>query len=109
MRPLAAAFVVVAAVSAGGQDQQTFTGVITDSECALGGHASMRMGPTDADCVKACVVAHGASYVLLDGKDVYALSDQQRPEAFAARKVRVTGTLNARTRVIQVASIAAAD
>jgi hypothetical protein len=109
MKPLFVGLVVLAAVSAGGQDRQTFTGVITDTECALNGHASMRMGPTDAECVTACVAAHGASYVLVDGKEVYALSDQKTPEAFAARRVRVTGTLDVKTKRIQVESIAAAE
>ena len=97
----------LSAVSAG-QGKQTFTGVITDDMCAMPGHASMRMGPTDAECTRACVLAHGAAYVLLDGKDVYTLSDQQTPEKFAALRVTVTGTLDAKTKTIQVDSIAAA-
>lgn len=88
------------------QSPQTFTGIITDDMCALAGHAQMKMGPTDADCVKACIAAHGASYVLLDGKDVYELSDQQTPEKFAAQKVTVVGTLDAKTKAIKVQSIA---
>ncbi len=69
----------------------------------------MRMGPTDADCTTACVLAHGATYVLADGKNVYALSDQKTPEKFAARKVKVVGKLDPKTRTIQVESITAAD
>jgi hypothetical protein len=91
------------------QKPDTFTGVISDDMCATAGHASMRMGPTDADCTKACVMAHGASYVLVDGKDVYVLSDQRRPEAFAGQKVRVVGTLDAKTKTIHVESMAAAQ
>jgi hypothetical protein len=90
------------------QSPQTFTGIITDDMCALPGHASMKMGPTDADCVKACISAHGASYVLLDGKNVYILSDQKTPEKFAAQKVAVVGTLDAKTKTITVQSIALA-
>jgi hypothetical protein len=89
------------------QSPATFTGVISDDMCATAGHASMRMGPTDADCTKACVMAHGASYVLADGKDIYVLSDQRKPEAFAGQKVRVTGTLDAKTKTIRVESITA--
>ena len=70
---------------------QTFTGTITDSMCAKADHSQMQMGPTDAECVKACVAAHGASYVLYDGKKTYDLSDQQMPEKFAGQKVTVTG------------------
>ena len=85
--------------------KQTFTGVITDSECGSAGHASMRMGPTDAECTYACIQAHGASYVLLSGTTVYNLSNQQLPEKFAGKKVRVVGTLDAKTKTIAVTSI----
>ena len=88
--------------------KQTFTGVITDSECGNAGHARMRMGPTDAECTYACIQAHGASYVLLVGKTVYNLSNQQLPEKFAGEKVRVTGTLDAKTKTISVSGIQAA-
>jgi hypothetical protein len=108
VKPLLATLLVVAALSAG-QRPQTFTGIITDSECATRGHASMRMGPTDAECTRICITAHNASYVLYDGKDVYMLSDQETPEQFAAQKVRVVGTLDAKTKTIQVESIVAAE
>jgi len=106
MRHLVASLLAAAALSAG-QGRQTFTGIITDDMCAAGGHARMRMGPTDAECTIACIGAHGAKYVLLDGKNVYALSDQRAPEKFAAQKVRITGTLDAKTGTIQVESISA--
>jgi hypothetical protein len=86
----------------------TFVGTITDDMCATTGHAAMRMGPTDAECTKACVYSHGAGYVLLDGKRIYTLSDQKTPEKFAGQKVKVTGTLDAKTKAIRVESIAAA-
>ena len=76
--------------------------------CPKANHSQMQMGPTDADCVKACVAAHGATYVLSDGTNVYELSDQKTPEKFAAQKVTVTGTLDAKTKKIAVTSIAAA-
>jgi hypothetical protein len=68
----------------------------------------MKMGPTDAECTVACHMEHGAPYVLYDGKEVYTLSDQTTPEKFAAKKVTVVGTLDAKTKTIQVASINAA-
>lgn len=86
---------------------QTFTGVVGDSECAAGSHAGMRMGPSDAECTKACVDAHGATYVLYDGARAYALSDERAAEPFAGRRVRVVGTLDEPTRTIQVDSITA--
>ena len=51
---------------------------------------------------------HGAKYVLYDGKQTYMLSDQKTPEQYAARKVIVNGTLDAKTKTIQVDRIAAA-
>jgi hypothetical protein len=94
---------------ASAQSTQTFVGTITDDMCAnKDGHATMRMGPTDAECTKACVAAHGAEYVLADGTNVYTLSDQKTPEKFAGQRVRVAGTLDAKTKKIQVQSISAA-
>jgi streptogramin lyase len=88
--------------------KQTFTGTITDDMCANADHSHMRMGPTDAECTVACIDAHGASYVLYDGKNAYTLSDQKTPQKFAAQKVRVVGTLDPKTKTIQVDSITAA-
>ena len=84
--------------AARGAGKQTFTGVITDDMCAQAGHARMRMGPTDAECTLACVGAHGATYVLYDGKNVYTLSDQKTPEKFAAQKVKVRARWTSRRR-----------
>ena len=108
MRHLISSLLAVAALSAA-PGKQTFTGTITDNMCGNAGHSHMRMGPTDAECTIACIGAHGATYVLYDGKDVYTLSDQQTPEKFAAQKVRVAGTLDAKTNTIQVHSITAAN
>jgi len=87
--------------------KQTFTGIITDNMCDRADHSRMRMGSTDAECTIACIDAHGALYVLFDGKEAYALSDQQKPEKFAGQKVTVTGTLDAKTKTIKVDSITA--
>ena len=83
---------------------KVFTGTITDGMCGNADHAPMRMGPTDAECAKACAEEHDARFVLYDGKQAYELSDQKG----AGQKVRVTGTVNAKARTIQVTSIAAA-
>jgi hypothetical protein len=103
---LAATLLAAASVSAA-PATQTFTGVVSDEICAKNGHAKMQMGPTDAACTKACVLLHGASYVLQDGKTIYPLSDQKKPEAFAGQKVKVVGTLDPKTKSIHVDSIAA--
>jgi len=88
--------------------KQTFTGTITADMCAGVGHAQMRMGPTAAECTVACIQAHGSTYVLYDGKNTYALSDQKTPEKFAGQRVKVVGTVDTKTKTIQVESIAAA-
>src|SRR5262245_50204017 len=106
MKPVLFSLFLVVAVSAA-QEKQTFTGVITDDMCPLANHSRMQMGPTDAECTKACIAAHGAVYVLYDGKSAYVLSDQKAPEKFAAQRVRVVGTLDQKTKTIRVDSIAA--
>src|SRR5689334_24181391 len=94
--------VALAPRTSNAQGKRKFTGVITDSMCSSADHKGMRMGPTDAECTVACVLAHGAQYVLYDGKEVYPLSDQKTPEKFAGKKVTVTGTLDAKTKTIQM-------
>jgi len=104
--PLVASLLLVALGAA--PRTQTFTGTITDEMCATpAGHAQMRMGPTDAECTIACVEAHGARYVLYDGKHAYVLSDQKTPATLAGQRVTVTGTLDAKTHTLQVVSIRA--
>jgi hypothetical protein len=94
----------VAVTLLAGRQSQTFTGTITDSMC-VANHAMMHVTP-DAKCVRECAKAGGAvKYVLYDGKNSYKLSDQQTPEQHAGQKVRVTGTLFAKTGIIQVEKI----
>jgi len=107
MKHLILSLFAVAALLAA-QGKQTVTGTITDDECSRADHTRMKMGPTEAACVQACISAHSGSYVLYDGKDVYALSDQQTPEKFAGQRVTVVGTLDAKTKTIHVDSITAA-
>ena len=90
-------------------DRQSFAGTITDEMCSNADHSQMQMGPTDEACTKACVEDHGVGYVLFDGKNTYKLSDQRLPERFAGKKVRVSGTLDAKTKAIRVDSIRAAQ
>jgi len=107
MRRLSISLLAMASLAAA-PGKRTFKGSITDSMCATGDHSRMRMGPTDAECTIACINEHGAQYVLWDGKDAYTLSDQKAPEKFAGKKVAVTGTVDAKTKRLQVDSIAAA-
>jgi len=82
---------------------KTFTGVITDTMCGKD-HSMMGVKP-DSKCVLECVKS-GSKYALLEGTNVYELSDQKAPEKFAGQKVKVAGTLNG--NVLQVQSITAA-
>lgn len=101
-----AVFVVVAGV-AGAQGAKTYTGVVSDSMCKSN-HASMKPS-SDPNCVVQCVRKHGSKYVLMVGETAYTLSDQQAPERFAARKVRVSGSVDPKTNVLAVTSIEAAQ
>lgn len=82
-----------------------FTGVITDSMCKLD-HKMMNITP-DEKCVQDCVKAHAKYILVADGKE-YKLSDQETPAKFAAKKVKVSGTLFPKTGVIKVDKIEAA-
>lgn len=88
------------------QKSQVFTGVITCTMCK-NDHSRMGISPEDR-CVRECI-KHGAKYALFDGKNLYRLSDQQTPEKFAARKVRVIGLLYEKTGIIKVERIEPAD
>jgi hypothetical protein len=87
---------------------QTFTGIVSDEMCATAGHEKMQMGPTDAECTRACVALHGAAYVLVDRTAIYVLSDSKAADRFAGQRVRVTGVLDEKTKTIRVETIAAA-
>jgi len=84
-------------------DQQTFTGVITDTMC--GKSHGMVAGQPDDKCVAMCVKGTSSQYALYDGQSVLKLSDQKTPSKYAAQRVKVTGTLNEKTQTIKVSSI----
>jgi hypothetical protein len=95
---------------------ETFTGEIMDSQCAMSGsHGPMLkkegMGDKDPNdpmakemCTRNCIKM-GGKYVLYDSaaKKIYQLDDQTKPEQFAGKGVKVTGTLSKDT--IHVTSI----
>ena len=84
---------------AAGQDQQSWTGVVSDSHC---GAKHSEAGKAAATCVGKCV-AGGASYVLVSDGNVYQLDNQDKFKKLAGRSVTVTGTMNGDT--INVASV----
>ncbi|MBA3972657.1 MAG: hypothetical protein C0504_00405 [Candidatus Solibacter sp.] len=108
MNKLISTLIIGAALLAAADKPQTYTGVITDTMC--GAKHAMGITPDDK-CVRECVKMDPKKwkYALLVGKDIYVLSDQQTPEAFAAQKVTVTGTLYEKTRILRVDKIEAAE
>jgi hypothetical protein len=87
---------------------QTWVGEIGDLMCA-GNHKVMGSKPA-RECTLECVKSMGSKYILVTDKGAYfELSDQKTPEAFAGRKVKVTGTLDSKGKVIQVKSIEGAS
>lgn len=81
----------------------SFAGVITDSECGV----SHKVVQKTAECVRSCVRATGAKYVLNDGTHSFVLTDQQTAERFAAQKVVATGLLDEITGDLKLRSIQA--
>lgn len=77
-------------------DAHGFVGTITDTTCGP--------KPMDAQCVRICVRS-GAKYALYDGEKLYNLTDQEAADRYAAKKVRVTGTLDATANALKVDSM----
>ncbi|MBI4469589.1 MAG: hypothetical protein HY650_09750 [Acidobacteria bacterium] len=98
------AFSMGSAFAQEGTKGQTFIGTISDDMC--GQKHTMMPGKSDKECVLACIKMD-AKLVLADdaGKAVYQLDDQKLSEKFAGEKVRITGTLDKKTKTIQVNSI----
>ncbi len=89
---------------------KTFTGEISDGQCAKNGshEAVMKKASVNnaANCTKGC--ARKFEYVLFDAaaKKIYRLDNQETPSKFPAQKVKVTGNLDGDT--IHVLKIEAA-
>jgi hypothetical protein len=105
-----AASLTLGSVSVAAQKDQTFSGEITDHQCAkMGSHQAMMKSMnmrTPKDCAFSCVKT-GGKFVLYNAatKTVYQLDDQTKPEQFAAEKVVVIGALNKDTGTIHVTDI----
>jgi len=87
---------------------QVFVGVVSESMCGIS-HTSMGISP-DPKCIVECVKhGQGVKYILVDEttKAIYTLSDQQTPERFAAARVKVTGVLYPKTKILKVQRIEA--
>ena len=114
-RTFALVLVVVAGHWAGAQEAKTFYGDISDSQCAMNVHSLTRshqemlksksMGGTPRDCTLYCVNYHGGDFVLAHKNDVYRLDDQDAARAFAGKKVKIIGKLEADKKTIHVIKI----
>ena len=108
MNKVVLAIFSLASVAIAAEAPKTYAGTITDSMCVMN-HKMMKISP-DSKCVRECVKnSKEVKYVLHDGKTTYRLSDQKTPEQFAAQKVKVTGKLYAKTGIIAVEKIEAAQ
>jgi hypothetical protein len=106
---------MVTGAPARGQSEKTFDGEIADSQCALNVHSLTQShnemiamgsaGKTPADCANYCVKSRGGKYVLQHKHDVYKLDNQDLAGKSAGLKVKVVGTLDPKTNIIQVRSI----
>jgi hypothetical protein len=95
-----------------GAGETTFEGEIADSQCAMGVHSLNRShkemiemghaGSTAEDCARYCVHSRGGRYVLLTKHEVFKIDNQQWAEKYAGQKVKLTGTLDPKTKIIQV-------
>ncbi|HXZ12420.1 MAG TPA: hypothetical protein VEG64_08505 [Candidatus Sulfotelmatobacter sp.] len=102
-----------AAALAGGEE--TFKGIIADSQCAMNVHSlsqshkemleGKNVGTTDADCVWYCITQRGGRFVLQNKGRVYKLDKQDFTKDYAARQVKITGTYDKETGVIHVRSV----
>jgi hypothetical protein len=112
----------LATVSFAAPKDETYTGEISDSQCAKNASHEMMLkkegmgdkNPADPMVKKMCAmncVKMGGKYVLFNAakKTVYQLDDQTKPAEFAGAKVTVTGTLDKATKTIHVTDIKAAS
>lgn len=94
---------------------KTYSGEIADSQCSLNVHSLTRsheemlksksMGGTSRSCTVYCIQYLGGDFVLSSKNDVFRLDDQERAKQFAGMKVKISGSLDAKTKMIHVASI----
>jgi hypothetical protein len=75
--------------------QQVWTGFVTDTHCGTNCQVTKNMTP-DLECIRECV-RKGSKYGLWVGNRVYALDPQNGAAKFAAKNVRVRGTLDGDT------------
>jgi hypothetical protein len=107
--------VAVVVAHAGDSKPRTFRGEIGDSQCALNVHSmtrshtemleSKKMGGSPSDCANYCVRYMGGDFVLSSKTEVYHLDNQPKAQLYAGKKVKITGTLEPKSKTIHMADI----
>ena len=110
---------LVAGSFAGDNETRTFRGEIADSQCSMNVHSLTRshqemlksksMGGTSVSCTQYCIKYLGGEYVLSSKNEVYRLDNASAVQGFAGQKVKITGTLDAKTNTIHVVQIEVTD
>lgn len=98
---------------------KVFRGEVSDSQCALNVHSltrshqemlkSKNMGGTPISCSLYCIKNLGGEFVLVAGKNVYRLDNQDAVRDFVGQKSKITGSLDAKTKTIHVEKIESAE
>jgi hypothetical protein len=84
--------------------EQTFSGMITDSQC--GARHDQSSGKRPADCARMCV-RNGSKYVLVNGDQKNILEGNELAlDHLAGQRATVTGTLNGDTIKVSSAVLA---
>lgn len=116
MPAIAIALVLVSTMFGFGADDavRTFHGEVADSQCSMNVHSLTRsheemlksksMGGNPASCTLYCIRYMGGEFVLAMKSEVYYL-DNPSAQNFAGEKVKVTGTLDPKTRTIHALKI----
>ncbi len=107
--------VAVLMAHAGDEKPQIFHGEIGDTQCAFNVHSmtrshtemlkSKKMGGTPGACASYCVQYLGGDFVLSSKNEVYRLDNQEKVHLFAGQKVKITGTLESKTKTIHILDI----
>lgn len=101
--------------NAGDEKPRTFHGQIADTQCALNVHSLTRShaemlkskatGGTEGSCATYCVRYLGGDFVLSSKGDVYRVDNQEKIRQFAGQKVKITGTLEPKSKTIHLLEI----
>jgi len=107
--------VAVLLAHASDEKPQMFRGEIGDTQCALNVHSmtrshtemlkSKKMGGTPGACASYCVQYLGGDFVLSTKREVYRLDNQEKVRLFAGQRVKITGTLESKTKTIHIVDI----